>query len=292
LGPSEKETEAAETNRSARRDEVPIVTMRELLEAGVHFGHQARRWNPKMKKFIFMERNGIYIIDLQKTAKRIEEAGDVVREVAQRGEPILFVGTKKQAKEVVQEQTERCGMFYVTERWLGGTLTNFQTIRQSIKRLDDLDKMSADGTYDLLAKKEVLQLEKHRSKLQRTLAGIRAMTRLPGLLFVVDTKKEHIAVAEANRLDIPIVAIVDTNCDPDVINYPIPGNDDAIRSITLITRLVSDAVLEGREGLEAEQPSEEEKTPGIEEKKPTRRRTAPRRKTATHDIGREKGASG
>lgn len=292
MGPSEKETEAAETNRSARRDEVPIVTMRELLEAGVHFGHQARRWNPKMKKFIFMERNGIYIIDLQKTAKRIEEAGDVVREVAQRGEPILFVGTKKQAKEVVQEQTERCGMFYVTERWLGGTLTNFQTIRQSIKRLDDLDKMSADGTYDLLAKKEVLQLEKHRSKLQRTLAGIRAMARLPGLLFLVDTKKEHIAVAEANRLDIPIVAIVDTNCDPDVIDYPIPGNDDAIRSITLITRLMSDAVLEGREGLEAEQPSEEEKTPRIEEKKPTRRRTASRRKTATHDSERKKGASG
>jgi len=267
---------------------VPIVTIRELLEAGVHFGHQTRRWNPKMKKFIFMARNGIYIIDLQKTAKEIEQASHVVREVAQRGEPVLFVGTKKQAKEVVQEQAERCGMFYVIERWLGGTLTNFQTIRQSIKRLDDLDKMSLDGTYDLLAKKEVLQLEKHRSKLQKTLGGIREMTRLPGLLFVVDTKKEHIAVAEANRLDIPIVAIVDTNCDPDVIDYPIPGNDDAIRSITLITRLVSDAVLEGREGLETEQPSEEEKTPRIEEEKPTRRRTSPRRETRPRPEGPER----
>jgi len=241
-----------------------------------------------MKKFIFMARNGIYIIDLQKTAKEIEQASHVVREVAQRGEPVLFVGTKKQAKEVVQEQAERCGMFYVIERWLGGTLTNFQTIRQSIKRLDDLDKMSLDGTYDLLAKKEVLQLEKHRSKLQKTLGGIREMTRLPGLLFVVDTKKEHIAVAEANRLDIPIVAIVDTNCDPDVIDYPIPGNDDAIRSITLITRLVSDAVLEGREGLETEQPSEEEKTPRIEEEKPTRRRTSPRRETRPRPEGPER----
>jgi len=239
-----------------------------------------------MRKFIFMERNGIYIIDLQKTARKIEEACGAVREVAQRGEPILFVGTKKQAKEVVREQAERCGMFYVTERWLGGTLTNFQTIRQSIKRLDDLDKMSVDGTYDLLAKKEVLQLEKQRSKLQKTLGGIREMARLPGLLFVVDTKKEYIAVAEASRLDIPIAAIVDTNCDPGVIDYPVPGNDDAIRSITLITRLMSDAVLEGREGLEAKQPSEEKQPPQIEEQKPTRRRTSSRRKTRTDNLRR------
>ena len=265
-----------------------VVTIRELLEAGVHFGHQTRRWDPKMKKFIFMERNGIYIIDLQKTAKEIERACQTVREVAKKGAPVLFVGTKKQAKEVVREQTERCGMFYVVERWRGGTLTNFQTIRQSIKRLDDLDKMSADGTYDLLMKKEVLQLEKQRSKLQRILGGIRAMPRLPGLLFVVDTKKEHIAVAEANRLGIPVVAILDTNCNPDVIDYPIPGNDDAIRSITLITRLIGDAVMEGREGMEAEQALEDKEKPQEKEKKSPRKRATPRRGSKTNQIAEKK----
>ena len=265
-----------------------IVTIRELLEAGVHFGHQTRRWDPKMKKFIFMERNGIYIIDLQKTAKEIERACHIVLEVAKKGAPVLFVGTKKQAKEVIREQAERCGMFYVVERWLGGTLTNFQTIRQSIKRLDDLDKMSADGTYDLLMKKEVLQFEKQRSKLQRILGGIRAMPRLPGLLFVVDTKKEHIAVAEANRLGIPVVAILDTNCNPDVIDYPIPGNDDAIRSITLITRLIGDAVLEGREGMEAEQALEEKETSQGEEKKTPRKRSTPRRKSTPNQTAEKK----
>lgn len=266
-----------------------IVAIRELLEAGVHFGHQTRRWDPKMKKFIFMERNGIYIIDLQKTAKEIERACHVVLEVAKKGAPVLFVGTKKQAKEVVREQAERCGMFYVVERWLGGTLTNFQTIRQSIKRLDDLDKMSADGTYDLLMKKEVLQLEKQRSKLQRILGGIRAMPRLPGLLFVVDTKKEHIAVAEANRLGIPVVAILDTNCNPDVIDYPIPGNDDAIRSITLITRVIGDAVLEGREGMEAEQAlAEKEKSQDEEKKSPRKRTTTPSRKSRPTQTAEKK----
>jgi len=244
---------------------VAVVTIRELLEAGVHFGHQTRRWDPKMKKFIFMERNGIYIIDLQKTAKEIEKACHIVQEVAKKGAPVLFVGTKKQAKEVVREQAERCGMFYVVERWLGGTLTNFQTIRQSIKRLDDLDKMSADGTYDLLMKKEVLQLEKQRSKLQRILGGIRAMPRLPGLLFVVDT-----------------------NCNPDVIDYPIPGNDDAIRSITLITQLIGDAVLAGREGMEAEQALEEKETSQGEEKKSPRKRTTSRRKSRTNQTAEKK----
>lgn len=235
-----------------------IVSMKELLEAGVHFGHQTRRWNPKMKKFIFTERNGIYIIDLQKTIQQLEEAYEVARDIAERGLPVLFVGTKKQAQEIIRGEAERLEMHYVTERWLGGTLTNFQTIRQSIKRLDDLDRMSQDGTYDLLTKKEVLQLEKKRARLQLALGGIRTMNRLPGLLFVVDTKKERIAVAEANRLEIPIVAIVDTNCDPDLIDYPIPGNDDAIRSITLITKLIAQAVLEGGQRLQEEKAVREE----------------------------------
>ncbi|MDP6778744.1 MAG: 30S ribosomal protein S2 [Candidatus Latescibacteria bacterium] len=223
-----------------------VVSMKQLLEAGVHFGHQTRRWNPKMKKYIFTERNGIYIVDLQKTLKHIETAYQRVREASENGEPILFVGTKKQSKDVVLRETERCGMFYVTERWLGGMLTNFQTIRQSIRRYDALDKMSTDGTYDRLKKKETLQLDRERFKLEKSLAGIRKMGRLPGLVYVVDTKKERIAVAEARRLEIPVVAIVDTNCDPDEIEYPVPGNDDAIRSIALITRLMSDAVLEGQ----------------------------------------------
>ncbi len=222
-----------------------VVTMKELLEAGVHFGHQTRRWNPKMKKYIFTERNGIYIVDLQKTLKLIEEAYQVVREATENGEPILFVGTKKQAKDVIRREAERCEQFHVTERWLGGMLTNYQTIRQSIRRLDALDKMNTDGTYERLTKKEVLKLEREREKLLRALSGIRSMGKLPGLMVVVDTKKERIAIGEARRLEIPIVAIVDTNCNPDEIEYPIPGNDDAIRSVTLITRLISDAVLEG-----------------------------------------------
>ncbi len=223
-----------------------VVEMKALLETGVHFGHQTRRWNPKMKKFIFIERNGIYIIDLQKTLRQIEEAYQVVSEAVERGDSVLFVGTKKQAKDVILREAKRCEMFHVTERWLGGMLTNYQTIRQSIRRLETLDKMGADGTYEKLTKKEVLQLEREREKLERSLSGIRDMGRLPGLVFVVDIKKEKIAVHEARRLNIPVVALVDTNCNPDDVDYPIPGNDDAIRSIELITRLVSDAVLEGQ----------------------------------------------
>jgi len=228
---------------------MPDIAMRDLLEAGVHFGHQTRRWNPKMRKYIFMERNGIYIIDLQKTLKLIAEAQEVVRDTISNGRTVLFVGTKKQANEIIHKEAERSGMFYVSERWLGGMLTNFQTIRLSIKRMDYLERMSQDGTYDKLTKKEVLRLEKERGKLERILSGIRAMNALPGLLFVVDAKREKIAVSEANKLEIPVVAILDTNCDPDVIDHPIPGNDDAIRSISLITRLVADSVLEAHEGV-------------------------------------------
>lgn len=226
-----------------------VVSMKQLLESGVHFGHQTRRWNPKMKKYIFTERNGIYIVDLQKTQARVEEAYKMVREAAETGQPVLFVGTKKQSKDVIAAAAERCGMFYVNDRWLGGMLTNFQTIRQSIRRLETLDKMAGDGTYDQLTKKEVLRLERERGKLQNTLGGIRNMGRIPALVFVVDTKKEKIAVAEARRLEIPVVAIVDTNCDPDEVDYPIPGNDDAIRSITLITDLMAEAVIEGTTAL-------------------------------------------
>jgi len=222
------------------------VDLNQMLEAGVHFGHQTRRWNPKMKKYIFTERNGIYILDLQKTLKQIEDAYKIVREAAEAGLPVLFVGTKKQAKDVVKREAERCEMFHVTERWLGGMLTNYQTIRQSIRRLESVDKMSTDGTYDRLTKKEVIRLDRERGKLQQTLGGIRDMGKLPGLIFVVDVKKERIAVAEARRLEVPIVAIVDTNCNPDEADLAIPANDDAIRSITLITKLMADAVLEGR----------------------------------------------
>lgn len=235
-----------------------MVNMKELLEAGVHFGHQTRRWNPKMRPYIFMERNGIHIIDLQKTLQMLERAYQAVRDASAEGEVVLFVGTKRQAKEAIREAAQSCGMPYVTERWLGGTLTNFQTIRRSVAKLEELDRMSQDGTYERLPKKEVLRLEKKRAKLQTLLGGIRDMTRLPGMLYVVDTKKEQIAVAEANKLEIPVVAIVDTNCDPDVVDYPIPGNDDAIRSISIITKVIARAVQEGREGAE-EVLTEEEK---------------------------------
>jgi small subunit ribosomal protein S2 len=236
---------------------MPIATMRELLEAGVHFGHQTRRWNPKMKPFIFTERKGNYIIDLQKTLTKLDEAYDAVREIVKNGEAILFVGTKKQASTIIKEEALRCGMFYVTERWLGGMLTNFQTIRQSIRRLDQLDKMSQDGTYEQLTKKERLQLDRERDKLLNVLEGIRDMNRLPGAIFVVDTKKEAIAVAEGNKLEVPVVAILDTNCDPDPIDYPIPGNDDALRSITLITKIIADAAAEGAQDRESEQAAAE-----------------------------------
>ena len=222
------------------------ITMKDLLEAGVHFGHQTRRWNPQMKKYIFMERNGIYILDLQKTLKCIQDARAVIQKVIRGGGHVLFVGTKKQAKQIVVEDAQRSGQFYVTERWLGGMLTNFKTIRTSIKRLKDLDAMADDGTFEKLAKKEVSRLSRERERLQFAFAGIKEMPGLPSLVFVVDTKKEKIAVAEANRLGIPIVGVVDTNCDPTVINFPIPGNDDALRAIKLFTGFVADAIAEAR----------------------------------------------
>jgi len=227
---------------------VAVVSMKQLLEAGVHFGHQTRRWNPKMAPYIFTERNGIYIIDLQRTVKKLEEAYNFVRDVAKEGGKILFVGTKKQAQETVKEEAERCGMFYVNVRWLGGTLTNFQTIRRRIERLKELEQMEEEGTLDLLPKKEVMALRKEKEKLERFLGGIKNMKQLPDALFIVDPRKERIAVAEARRLGIPIVAIVDTNCDPDEIDYVIPGNDDAIRAVKLITSKIADAVLEGLQG--------------------------------------------
>jgi small subunit ribosomal protein S2 len=222
------------------------INIRDLLEAGTHFGHQTRRWNPKMRPFIFTERNKIHIIDLQKTVGKIEEACQVVRDTARAGKSILFVGTKKQAADIIRQEAERCEQFYVTDRWLGGMLTNWPTIRQSIRHLDHLDRIATDGTYDKLKKKEVLLLEKERARLVRTLTGIRNMGGIPGLVVIVDIRKEHIAVREATKLSIPSIAIVDTNCDPGLVDYPIPGNDDAIRSIGLIAQYLADAVIEGR----------------------------------------------
>jgi len=229
-----------------------IISMKQLLEAGVHFGHQTRRWNPKMAPYIFTQRNGIYIIDLQKTVRMIEQAYNFVREVVESGKSILFVGTKKQAHDSIYEEATRCGMFYVNQRWLGGTLTNFRTIRSRVARLKKIEQMKEDGTFDVLPKREVLELEKERERLQRFLGGIRDMDTLPGALFVVDPRKERIAVAEARKLGIPIVAIVDTNCDPDEVDYVIPGNDDAIRAVRLLTSKIADAVIEAREGRQGE----------------------------------------
>ena len=225
-----------------------VISMKQLLEAGVHFGHQTRRWNPKMAKYIFTERNGIYIIDLQKTVRKVDEAYNFVREIAEAGKSILFVGTKKQAADSVKEEALRSGMFYVNERWLGGMLTNFKTIEKRIARLKELEAMEEDGTFERLTKKEVMRLRHEMTKLTKYLGGIKEMKRLPGALFVVDPRKERIAVAEARKLNIPIVAIVDTNCDPDEIDYVIPGNDDAIRAVRLLTGSVADAVIEGRGG--------------------------------------------
>lgn len=238
-----------------------VVTMKQLLEAGVHFGHQTRRWNPKMKKYIFTERNGIYIIDLQKTVRKVEEAYEAAKNIAAQGGTILFVGTKKQAHDTVREEAERCGMYYVNERWLGGMLTNFATIRRRINRLRKLEEMEQDGSLERLPKKEALELQKERARLERYLGGIKNMTSLPSALFVIDPRKEKIAVAEARRLGIPVIAIVDTNCDPDEVDYVIPGNDDAIRAVKLLTSKIADAVIEGREGRDlsapADEPSEE-----------------------------------
>ncbi len=222
--------------------------MKQLLEAGVHFGHQTRRWNPKMAEYIFTERNGIYIIDLQKTVKKVEEAYNFVRELAERGEDILFVGTKKQAADSIKEEAERVGMYFVNTRWLGGMLTNFTTIKKRIQRLNQLRKMQEDGTFDLLPKKEVTKLSLEIEKLEKYLGGIKEMKKLPGALFIVDPRKERNAVAEARKLNIPIVAIVDTNCDPDEIDYVIPGNDDAIRAVKLIAGTMANAVMEGKQG--------------------------------------------
>ena len=229
-----------------------VISMKQLLEAGVHFGHQTRRWNPKMATYIFTERNGIYIIDLQKTVKKLEEAYFFVRDMAASGESILVVGTKKQAQDAIKEEAERCGQFYVNARWLGGMLTNFKTMRTRIARLNQLQKMQADGTFDLLPKKEVIKLQLEIAKLEKYLGGVKEMKKLPGALFVVDSRKEKNAIAEARKLNIPIVAIVDTNCDPDEIDYVIPGNDDAIRAIKLISQTMANAVLEGKQGEQLE----------------------------------------
>ncbi len=229
-----------------------VVSMKQLLEAGVHFGHQTRRWNPKMAEYIYMERNGIYIIDLQKTVRKLEEAYDFVRSLSEQGKTILFVGTKKQAQDAVREEASRVGMYYVNARWLGGMLTNFKTMRTRVNRLEQLKKMQEDGTFDMLPKKEVIKLMGEMAKLEKYLGGVKDMKRLPGALFVIDPRKEHNAIAEARKLHIPIVAIVDTNCDPDEVDYVIPGNDDAIRAIRLISSTMANAVQEGRQGEDAE----------------------------------------
>jgi len=228
--------------------------MKQLLEAGVHFGHQTRRWNPKMAPYIYMERNGIYIIDLQKTVKKLEAAYAFIREVSENGQDVLFVGTKKQAQEAIKEEAERVGMYFVNARWLGGMLTNFKTMRTRVDRLIQLRKMQEDGTFDMLPKKEVIKLTSEINKLEKFLGGVENMKKLPGAIFVVDPRKEHNAIAEARKLKIPVVAIVDTNCDPDEVDYVIPGNDDAIRAIKLISQTMANAVLEGRQG--DDQPTE------------------------------------
>ncbi|MCX7788226.1 MAG: 30S ribosomal protein S2 [Spirochaetes bacterium] len=244
-----------------------VVTMKNLLESGVHFGHQTKRWDPRMKKFIFAERNGIHIIDLQKTIAAIKEAYEAVRKTVLEGKSVLFVGTKKQAQGAIQREAERCGMFYVNNRWLGGMLTNFATIKKSLLRLKKLEKMEVDGSFEGMTKKEVAALMKEKARLEKTLGGIKDMKELPGIIFIIDTRKEAIAVAEAQRMKIPIVAVVDTNCNPEGIDYPIPGNDDAIRSITLFTQIISNAVIEADNeiGLEVIESYQEDEEPIIDE---------------------------
>lgn len=235
-----------------------VISMKQLLEAGVHFGHQTRRWNPKMSRFIFTERNGIYIIDLQKTVKKVEEAYKFVKEVAETGKPILFVGTKKQAQEAIKEEAERCGMFYVNERWLGGMLTNHKTIQTRINKLRELERMENEGVFEVLPKKEVIKLRAEKEKLEKYLNGMKDMPELPGAMFVVDPRKENIAIQEAHRLGIPVFGIVDTNCDPEELDYAIPGNDDAIRAVKLITGAMANAIIEARQGAEEEVEAEQE----------------------------------
>ena len=240
-----------------KEDEImAVISMKQLLEAGVHFGHQTRRWNPKMAEYIFAERNGIYIIDLQKTVKKVEEAYNAVAEIVKDGGEVLFVGTKKQAQDSIKEEAQRCGMYYVNERWLGGMLTNFTTVKTRIARLKELDAMIEDGTMDLLPKKEVAKLMHEKEKLDKNIGGIKEMTRIPDCMFIVDPRKEKIAVQEAHNLNIPIVAIVDTNCDPEEVDYVIPGNDDAIRAVKLIAGRIADAVIESKQG--------EQEAPGAE----------------------------
>lgn len=238
-----------------------VISMKQLLEAGVHFGHQTRRWNPKMKKYIFTERNGIYIIDLQKTVKKVEEAYQFVKDLAADGGNILFVGTKKQAQDTIKEEATRAGMFFVNQRWLGGTLTNFQTIKKRIQRLKDIERMEEDGTFDVLPKKEVVQIMKEKVRLEKFLGGIKDMEDLPDAIFIVDPRKERIAVAEARKLNIPVIAMVDTNCDPDEVDYVIPANDDAIRAVKLLTAKMADAVLEAKQGEASEEVEKAEEEP-------------------------------
>ena len=245
-----------------------VVAMKQLLEAGVHFGHQTRRWDPRMAEYIFQARNGIHIIDLQKTSKKLDEAYEFMKEQAEEGKTVLFIGTKKQAQDCVKEAAEKTGMYYVNQRWLGGTLTNFKTIRKRIERLTQLEQMEQDGTFDVLPKKEVVLLRKEMDKLNKNLGGIKEMTEIPGVMFVVDPKKEHIAIQEARKLNIPVVGLVDTNCDPNDVDYVIPGNDDAIRAVKLITDVMANAIIEGKQGeslesdtdVEQEAPAEENNT--------------------------------
>ena len=235
-----------------------VVAMKQLLEAGVHFGHQTRRWDPRMAEYIFQARNGIHIIDLQKTSNKLDEAYEFLKEQAEEGKTVLFVGTKKQAQECVKEAAEKSQMYYVNQRWLGGTLTNFKTIRRRIERLQELEAMETDGTFDVLPKKEVVLVKKEMDKLNKNLGGIKEMTELPGVIFVVDPKKEHIAILEARKLNIPVIGLVDTNCDPDDVDYVIPGNDDAIRAVKLITDVMANAIIEGRQGESLDSDSESE----------------------------------
>ena len=235
-----------------------VVAMKQLLEAGVHFGHQTRRWDPKMAEYIFQARNGIHIIDLQKTSKKLDEAYAFIKEQAEEGKTVLFVGTKKQAQECMKEAAQKCGMFYVDQRWLGGMLTNFETIRARVQRLKDLETMEQDGTFDVLPKKEVILLRKEMEKLEKNLGGIKEMDKLPGVIFLVDPKKERIAILEAKKLNIPIVGLVDTNCNPEELDYPIPGNDDAIRAVKLIADVMANAIIEGKQGESFEPEMEEE----------------------------------
>lgn len=257
-----------------------VVSMKQLLEAGVHFGHQTRRWNPKMNEYIFTERNGIYIIDLQKTVRKLEQAYMFVREISEQGESVLFVGTKKQAGDSVKEEAIRAGAHYVNARWLGGMLTNFGTIRTRIDRLAQLRTMEEDGTFDKLTKKEVSKLTLEIEKLEKFLGGIKTMERLPGALFIVDPRKEKIAVAEARKLGIPVIAIVDTNCDPDVIDYVIPGNDDAIRAVKLISQVIGNAIIEGRQGVDAQMMNEQESAGEKSSDSNTQKESAPKEENA------------